>query len=135
MVERLSPQDRSALMRRVGAKNTAPEMAVRRTVHGLGYRYRVHVKELPGSPDLVFRSRKKVIFVHGCFWHRHEKCSRASTPTTNVEFWNAKFQRNIVRDQRNELLLKSAGWDVLTIWECQARDLGTLAHTIRRFLE
>ncbi|AJD43576.1 DNA mismatch endonuclease Vsr [Rhizobium sp. SEMIA 4085] len=135
MADQLNPQHRSVLMRKVKAKNTRPEMTVRSTAHRLGYRYRLHVKGLPGSPDLVFPSRRKVIFVHGCFWHRHAGCRRASTPSTNVEFWNAKFQRNVARDRQKEVLLKSAGWGVLTIWECEAHDTVRIAQVISEFLQ
>jgi DNA mismatch endonuclease, patch repair protein len=134
MADKLYPQARSALMRKVKAKDTKPEMAVRRTTHRLGYRYRLHVKELPGSPDLVFPSRRKVIFVHGCFWHRHEGCRRASTPSTNVEFWTAKFERNAARDADKERLLIMAGWEVLIVWECEVRGTSEIERKISEFL-
>lgn len=134
MADKRYPEPRSDLMRKVKAKDTKPEMAVRRIAHRLGYRYRLHVKELPGSPDLVFPSRRKVIFVHGCFWHRHKGCRRASTPSTNVEFWAAKFERNAARDADNERLLNRAGWESLTIWECEVRDMSKVEQKISEFL-
>ena len=121
-------------MSRVGSKDTKPEMTVRRTAHALGYRYRLHAKDLPGSPDLVFRSRKKAVFVHGCYWHRHPGCKRASTPSTRREYWQAKFDRNVARDAAAEAALREAGWDVLVVWECETKDPDALADRLRRFL-
>jgi len=111
--------DRSAIMRAVKSKDTTPELVVRRLVHGMGYRYRLHAKDLPGKPDLVFPQRRKVILVNGCFWHGHSCQRGARQPKANAEYWRAKVQKNRVRDQKNEKALREAGWDVLTIWECQ----------------
>ena len=113
--------ERSAIMRKVGRKNTAPEMVLRRELHLRGYRYRLHDKTLPGSPDLVLPKYKTVIFVHGCFWHRHEGCRLASNPKDNAEFWNDKFHTNIQRDIKNENQLKSEGWQVITVWQCELK--------------
>ena len=135
MVDRLSAERRSWLMARVRSKNTSPEMAVRRIAHALGYRYRVHRRDLPGCPDLVFSSRKAVVFVHGCFWHRHPGCSKASMPKSRVSFWTEKFQRNVVRDQENLTALENAGWRVLIIWECQTRDSEAIGKRLVAFLE
>lgn len=121
-------------MSRVGTKDTDPEMRVRRAAHALGYRYRLHAKDLPGSPDLVFRGRKKVIFVHGCFWHRHPGCGQASMPSTRREYWQAKFDRNVARDAAAETTLREAGWDVLVVWECETKDSQGLKDRLRRFL-
>ena len=121
-------------MSRVGSKDTGPEMEVRRTAHALGYRYRLHVGDLPGSPDLVFRSRRKVVFVHGCYWHRHPGCKRASTPSTRREYWQAKFDRNVARDAAAESALREAGWDVLVVWECETKDSSALEDRLRQFL-
>jgi DNA mismatch endonuclease (patch repair protein) len=121
-------------MRRVRGKNTKPELSVRRAAFALGLRYRLHQRELPGRPDLVFASRRKVVFVHGCFWHRHAGCRRASMPTTNGEFWLAKFARNVERDARCERELQSAGWEVLVVWECQAKDADALQLLLGAFL-
>ncbi len=113
---------RSALMRRVGGKNTTPERAVRRAAHSLGYRFRVHRRDLPGTPDLTFPRLRKVIFVHGCFWHRHEGCVRTTTPKTRAGYWCEKFEHNIERDRRNIATLSALGWDVLVVWECETFD-------------
>ena len=125
---------RSALMSRIHGKDTKPELVVRRLVHGLGYRFRLHRRELPGSPDLVFLSRRKVIFVHGCFWHRHPGCKKASTPSTRRSFWETKFDQNVERDIRKEVQLMELGWEVLLIWECETRDVVQLTATLRKFL-
>lgn len=122
----ITTSERSQLMRKVKRQDTAPEMIVRRIAHRLGLRYRLHRADLPGSPDIVFGPRRKVIFVHGCFWHRHPGCSRASTPKTRTDFWTAKFDRNVARDAKVERLLRDAGWDVITIWECETRDKAEL---------
>lgn len=122
MVDRLSPARRSALMSKVRSKDTSPELRVRRLAHALGYRFRLHRRDLPGCPDLVLPSRRKVIFVHGCFWHRHPGCPKATTPKSRVAFWTAKFQRNVERDREAEAKLHSLGWKVRTIWECQTKD-------------
>lgn len=125
---------RSKLMARVRQRNTAPEIIVRRTAHMLGYRFRLHRRDLPGSPDVVFPSRRKVIFVHGCFWHRHPGCKKATTPKTRREFWKEKFRQNKKRDARNIHSLSTLGWKVLVVWECETRDTKKLARTLRTFL-
>ena len=112
----------SRLMSRVGRRDTKPEMLVRRHLYAHGLRYRLQAKELLGKPDVVFRRQKLAIFVHGCFWHRHQGCSKASTPKTRTAFWDAKFARNVERDAESERLLTEAGWTVVTIWECEAKD-------------
>jgi DNA mismatch endonuclease (patch repair protein) len=122
-------------MARVRAKNSRPELAVRKIVFALGYRYRLHARALPGCPDLVFRPRRKVIFVHGCFWHRHSNCALARMPKSRVDFWTTKLEGNRNRDERNKRSLAREGWKVLTIWECQLRDTTRLAARIRRFLD
>ena len=106
-------------MSRVRGKHTKPELAVRRLLHGLGYRFRLHRRDLPGSPDIVFPSRRVVVFVHGCFWHRHEGCRRTTDPKTRGDFWQAKFARNVRRDADNQTLLEAAGWKVVIVWECE----------------
>lgn len=121
MVDRLTPERRSWLMSRVGSKNTTPEMVVRRAAHSLGLRFRLHRKDLPGTPDLVFPKWKIAIFVHGCFWHRHPGCVKASTPRSRTEFWQRKFDSNVQRDEKNVELLQDWGWKVLTIWECETK--------------
>jgi DNA mismatch endonuclease, patch repair protein len=117
MPDKLSPDARQALMCRIKSKDTMPELVVRRLVHSLGYRFVLHDKRLPGAPDLVFPSRSKVIFVHGCFWHGHS-CGRGFKPKTNAVFWAAKIDANRARDRRQQGWLRRAGWRVLTVWEC-----------------
>lgn len=121
-------------MRSVRQKKTKPEMVVRRALHGLGYRFRTNMRGLPGSPDLAFTARRKAIFVHGCFWHRHSGCRLASIPKTRVEFWEEKFARNVERDVRKAAELVADDWEVLTVWECQTRDLGRLLPRLTEFL-
>ena len=135
MVDSLSPEERSEIMARVRSKNSRPEMAIRRLVFALGYRYRLHARTLPGCPDLVFRSKRKVIFVHGCFWHRHASCALARMPKSRLDFWIAKLEGNRQRDQKNKRALSREGWKVLTIWECQLNDAVRLEARIRRFLD
>ena len=122
-------------MAKVHAKDTAPELFVRQTAHSLGYRFRIHREDLPGCPDLVFPSRRKVIFVHGCFWHRHKRCKRASVPQTRRNFWLEKFASNVARDKRNIAALIEAGWDVLVLWECRLRDKDSVVRELRTFLD
>ena len=135
VVDSLTPKERSEIMARVRAKDTRPEMAVRRLIFALGFRYRLHERKLPGCPDLVFRSRRKVIFVHGCFWHRHTNCALARIPKSRVDFWTAKLEGNRQRDERNKRALTREGWKVLIIWECQIADAARLEARIRRFLD
>lgn len=130
----MDPAARSALMGRIRGVDTGPEMTVRRAAHRLGYRFRLHRRSLPGSPDLVFPSRRAAIFVHGCFWHRHEGCRKASTPKTRVEFWQAKFARNVERDAEVQERLRAAGWRVLVVWECEIVRNGDLDRLLREFL-
>lgn len=133
-MDTISPEQRSRVMACVGQKHTAPEMAVRRLLHSLGYRYRLHAKNLPGSPDLVFASRRKVIMVHGCFWHRHG-CRYFRMPKSRLDFWDAKLTRNHKRDALIRRALKRIGWQVLTVWECDLRLPDRLTNRIVRFLE
>lgn len=125
-----------AVMRANRGKDTKPEMVVRRLVHGMGFRYRLHHKGLPGKPDLVFGPRKKVIFVHGCFWHQHSDphCKIARMPKSRVEFWQAKLEGNRDRDARNVKALNDAGWRVLVLWECGLRDREGTATILKSFL-
>lgn len=135
MTDTLSPGDRSRVMAKVGSKNTKPEMVVRRLAHAMGFRYRLHDRRLPGRPDLVFRGRGKVVFVHGCFWHRHEGCALARLPKSRLEFWVPKLEGNRQRDASIIKTLENNGWRVMTIWECETRDKTTLADRLRRFLD
>lgn len=123
-------------MRAIRSAGTKPEMAVRRLAHGMGYRYRLHGKKLPGKPDLVFASRRKVIFVHGCFWRQHPKagCSDARPPRSNPDYWLPKLARNRERDRAAQVELKKLGWSVCVIWECQTQNTPTLKRRLERFL-
>lgn len=136
MADKLTPERRSANMSRIRAKDTKPEMLVRRLVHSMGYRYRLHRKDLPGKPDLVFPSRRKIIQVHGCFWHGHEaeNCLDGRRPKSNTSYWNPKIDRNKERDAKNEHALREAGWNVMIVWECETKHPDTLAHRLREFL-
>lgn len=134
-MDTLTPAERSARMALVRAKDTQPELLVRRLVHGMGYRYRLHRRDLPGTPDMVFPRRGKVIFIHGCFWHRHARCALARLPKSRGDFWLPKLTANAQRDVRNVRALRRLGWSVLTIWECQLGDADKLANRIRRFLD
>lgn len=124
-------------MAAIKSKGMKPEMIVRRLVHGMGYRYRLHRKGLPGKPDLVFGPKNKVIFVHGCFWHQHEKseCLDGRAPKSNTSYWGPKLQRNVERDRSNLLELSALGWDVLVIWECETKDSDALRQRVREFLK
>ncbi len=133
-MDSLTPEKRSWLMSRVARRNTKPEMIVRRIAHGLGFRFRLHRRDLPGTPDLVFPKLRKAVFVHGCFWHRHAGCRLASMPKSRHDFWVPKFAANIERDRRKEEQLTAAGWIVETIWECETRDPSTLTKRITRML-
>lgn len=135
MADRISVERRSWLMGRVTAKNTTPELAVRRQAHAMGLRFRLHRRDLPGCPDLVFPKYRTVVFVHGCFWHRHAGCSKATTPKTNVEYWGAKFERNLERDTWAIQALEKAGWRVLTVWECDAKWSDRIAKILARVPE
>jgi len=121
-MDALSPDRRSENMRRIRSVDTAPEMAVRKAAHRLGYRYRLHRKDLPGRPDLVFPSRKAAIFVHGCFWHQHSRCREGRVPGSNRQYWSPKLAANVARDSRNRRKLRRLGWRVLTVWECEVSD-------------
>ena len=125
---------RSANMARIGSKDTQPELIVRRLLHGLGYRYRLHRRDLPGTPDICFPSRKKVIFVHGCFWHRHDGCKRMTTPKTRASFWEDKFPQNVVRDRMNMERLSGLDWATMVVWECETEDLEELTPRLVAFL-
>jgi DNA mismatch endonuclease (patch repair protein) len=130
-----TPADRSRTMRAVKGQDTTPEMTIRRLVHGMGYRYRLHRKDLPGKPDLIFPARRKVIFVHGCFWHGHGCKRGARVPKANRDYWEKKIARNRERDDRHYEVLKLTGWDVLVIWECQLKEKETLYKRIKTFIE
>jgi DNA mismatch endonuclease (patch repair protein) len=133
MPERLTPVERSRVMRAIRSRDTGPELLVRRLVHGLGYRFRLYRRDLPGTPDVVLPRHGRVIHVHGCFWHAHG-CRRRKAPVNNAAFWRRKFAANVARDRRNLRRLRRAGWRVLTVWECQTRDVPRLTERLRKFL-
>ena len=134
MVDVYSSRKRSRIMAAIGSKNTKPELAVRRMLHGLGYRYRLHTKELPGKPDLYFSGRRKAVLINGCFWHGHEGCSRAALPTSNAVFWQNKIAKNVARDKLNKRRLREMGVKSLVIWQCDMRDLKRLERRLIKFL-
>lgn len=134
-MDTVSPLQRSEIMGRVRSKDTGPEMVVRRLVHGMGYRYRLHSAKLPGRPDLVFAARRKVVFVHGCFWHQHRGCKRARMPSSNRDYWVAKIERNTSRDRAVVRALRRARWKVLTVWECELSNMNRLAKRLGGFLD
>lgn len=134
-MDRLSPERRGWLMSRIKSKNTSPEMVVRRLVYGMGFRYRLHVKTLPGKPDLVFAGRRKVIFVNGCFWHGHESCRYARPSKSRTEFWTAKISRNRERDLDNISAIEASGWSVLTVWQCELKNIEGLKNLLYDFIE
>ena len=125
---------RSRIMSNIKSKDTKPEVAVRKLLHGLGYRYRLHRTDLPGRPDLVFPSRRKIVFVNGCFWHYHLECASSHIPDNNREYWLPKLTRNRERDERNLSLLRQDGWDVTIVWECQMKDMDKVAERLVSFL-
>ncbi len=134
MVDVMSPEQRSRAMAKVRSKDTKPELRVRRLLHGMGFRFRLHRRDLPGTPDMVLLKYRAAIFVHGCFWHAHPGCSRATKPATRVEFWTEKLGRNAERDARAQRELQAAGWRVLVVWECELRDAEGLEERLRAFL-
>jgi DNA mismatch endonuclease (patch repair protein) len=134
-VDNLSQAERSEIMGRVPSKNSRPELFVRRLVFSMGYRYRLHDRRLPGCPDLVFAGRGKIIFVQGCFWHRHHNCALARMPKSRIDFWEPKLEANKRRDRKNRRALVHEGWKVLTIWECEVGDWARLSARIRRFFD
>jgi DNA mismatch endonuclease, patch repair protein len=134
-MDTLTPAERSERMSRVRSMDTKPEMTVRRLVHRMGFRYRLHNRKLPGNPDLVFARRGKIIFVHGCFWHRHGSCKNTRWPKSKLDFWKPKLEENQRRDLANQKALRKAGWKLLIVWECQLKDQEKLAEKINRFLQ
>ncbi|ATE67426.1 very short patch repair endonuclease [Rhizorhabdus dicambivorans] len=136
MVDTLTPAERGKRMSLIKGRDTKPEMIVRRMLHAMGYRYRLQAKDLPGRPDILFRTRRKAIFVHGCFWHRHPdpSCKLARMPKSRLEFWESKLEGNRARDTANEAKLEEMGWKVLTVWECELRDLEQLGNKLSGFI-
>ena len=134
MIDIFSSAKRSTIMSRIQGKNTTPEILVRKLIFSMGYRYRLHRKDLPGCPDIVFLGKKKVIFIHGCFWHRHN-CKKGSLPDTNKSFWESKLERNKIRDAEDLTKLEKSGWRVLVIWQCQIKNTKVLEASIKTFLD
>lgn len=137
MVDTLSTKERSKRMSLIRSKDTSPELAIRRALHALGLRYRLGNTHLPGKPDIVFPRQKVAVFVHGCFWHRHENCKVANMPKSNTAFWQAKFDRNIARDQQSRGQLEAMCWHVETVWECELRpkDVPLVASRVQRLVK
>ena len=131
----LTPSPKSEEMSRVRTRDTAPELAVRAVLHHAGFRFRLHVPDLPGTPDIVLPRHKLVIFVHGCFWHGHEGCTRAKLPSTRPEFWRAKIARNVARDGQVEHSVRALGWRTLTLWSCEIRTGREVAARLGEFLD
>lgn len=130
MVDSLTKEKRSWNMSRIKSRDTKPEIIVRSLLHQMGYRFRLHRKDLPGRPDIVLPKYKTVILVHGCYWHRHNGCKYAYNPKSRVDFWQKKFAENVMRDKRNQVELKKLGWHIIVIWECQIKDLSRLSKDI-----
>jgi len=135
MTDIVDTKRRSELMAGIGSRDTAPELAVRRIAHRMGLRFRLHRKDLPGRPDLVFPKHRLAVFVHGCFWHRHEGCPRASVPKTRTAFWTAKFAANVMRDARQEAALRALGWRVSVIWQCETGHRATVRRKLATLIE
>lgn len=133
-MDKISPQHRSANMRRIRSKDTTPELVLRRLIHGLGYRFRLHRKDLPGRPDLVFPRRCKIIFIHGCFWHQHPNCREGRMPSSRLDYWEPKLEKNQIRDAASRARLEEQGWSVLVIWECELKDANGVRKKINQFL-
>lgn len=134
-MDRISPAKRRNNMQRIRSKNTGTEMTVRRMIFSMGFRYRLHDSSLPGTPDIVFRKRCKVIFVHGCFWHQHEGCKEASLPSSNTDYWLPKLKKNVERDKARQKELQAIGWHFLVIWECQLNHPDIITKRIKTFLD
>lgn len=129
-----SKEKRSWIMSRVKGRDTKPEILVRSLVHRMGYRFRIHRRDMPGNPDVVLPRHRKVIFVHGCFWHGHKRCSRSKRPSSNKRFWTDKLNKNIQRDKRFRKELRKMGWKILVVWECKTKNLQKLLLTLEDFL-
>lgn len=135
MVDHVDAAKRAEIMAAVKSADTSAELTLRRLLHRAGYRYRLHDRKLPGRPDVVFPSRKKAIFINGCFWHRHENCRYATTPKTRVDFWEAKFAANVARDRRNTAALEGLGWSVAVVWQCELKRPEEVLARVTQFLE
>jgi len=134
VTDKLTPERRSANMSRIRSRDTSPEMIVRRLVHGMGYRYRLHVASLPGKPDIVLPRLRSIIEVRGCFWHQHNGCIDSHIPKSRILYWKPKLERNRLRDQENSRNLRKLGWRICIVWECETKTLAKLSRRIARFL-
>ncbi len=134
MADTVDQKTRSRIMRQVQGKNTGPEKAVRSLLHAMGFRFRLHNGDLPGKPDICLSKFKTAIFVHGCFWHRHKGCKRATMPVSNIPYWSEKFERNVAREIKNARLLRKEGWKVATVWECELKNPEKLSRRLAAFL-
>jgi DNA mismatch endonuclease, patch repair protein len=134
-MDKITPERRSANMARIRSKDTSPEIALRRLIHRLGYRFRLHRRDLPGRPDIVFPARCKIILVHGCFWHQHPGCPEGRVPGSRPDYWVSKLRRNQVRDAANQSLLEERGWEVLVVWECELKHIAAVTKTVKHFLK
>ena len=132
VLDTFSPEKRSDIMRRVRSTDTTPERKVRSLLHGLGFRFRLHRNDLPGKPDITPPKRRSAVFVHRCFWHRHQNCPHATTPSSRQEYWLPKFNRTIERDRRNQEKLRQQGWNVIVVWECETKNLAMLARQLEK---
>jgi len=130
MVDMVTTERRSEIMGRIRSTNTSPEIRVRRVAHALGLRFRLHRRDLPGKPDLVFPGHRSVVFVHGCYWHQHPGCKRGQLPKSAQDFWRDKFTTNLLRDARNEATLRESGWNVIVIWECETKNDETISQAL-----
>jgi len=130
-MDKLTPEHRSWNMSRIRSSNTKPELAVRSLLHRMGYRFRLHRKNLPGKPDIILPKYKTAIFVHGCFWHRHEGCQYTCTPKSHIDFWEEKFKNNIERDKRHKVELESLGWKVIVVWGCETFNTESLVNKLQ----
>lgn len=133
-MDKLTAERRSNNMRQIRSFDTSPEKTLRRMLHAMGYRFRLHRKDLPGKPDLAFPSRRKIIFVHGCFWHQHCGCSEGRVPGSRRDYWEPKLRRNQERDYANQMALRELGWESLVVWECELRDLKAIRARVHAFL-
>ncbi|MHB1958116.1 MAG: very short patch repair endonuclease [Acidobacteriaceae bacterium] len=134
MTDTRTPEQRRRIMQSVGTKDTEPELMLRKFIYRLGFRYRLHIQKLPGKPDIAFPGRKKVIFVHGCFWHAHN-CEKGNAPKSRLNYWGPKLAANKRRDTKNRRQLRDLGWSVMTVWQCELKDLRVLERKITHFLK
>lgn len=134
MADTINPDRRSENMRRIKSKGMRPELTVRRLVHSMGYRFRLHVSDLPGKPDIVLTRKKKIIEVRGCFWHQHGKCVDSHIPKSRIQYWRPKLQGNQRRDKRNARALEALGWKIFVVWECEVQDLKRIKRDLSKFL-